>query len=182
MFSARNWKVVCANRWKLFIIWGIWNLQSIIKLLNALLSSCSSVIWTTPCGNSCLDHRRWTACLTYSLLKFSAFFFSCYPFLLCTLPFFKPPQAGVKMGRDSPQRSSGSAICRNRALLGLALYRDLSLSGSAYSQVRIMAVVGAFGSANLGGGLGGSATWETQVMSASLLLWNFAFNTISSKV
>lgn len=82
------------------------------------------------------------------------------------------------MGRDSPQRSSGSAICRNRALLGLALYRDLSLSGSAYSQVRIMAVVGAFGSANLGG----SATWETQVMSASLLLWNFAFNTISSKV
>lgn len=58
------------------------------------------------------------------------------------------------------------------ALLGLGLYRDLSFSGSAYSQVRITAIVVALRSANLSGSLGGSASWETQVMSTSLLLWS----------
>lgn len=44
-------------------------------------------------------------------------------------------------------------------------YRDLRLSGSAYSQVRIMAIAGALGCANLGGRLRGSARWEAKVTS-----------------
>lgn len=50
-------------------------------------------------------------------------------------------------------------------VLGLVQCRDLSLSGSAYSQFRIMAIAGALGSANLGGRLRGCAGWETKVMS-----------------
>lgn len=55
MFCARKWKVLLEEN---YYIWGIWNYQSIIKLLNILLVPYRCVTWTTPFGSFCLNHRR----------------------------------------------------------------------------------------------------------------------------
>lgn len=47
--------------------------------------------------------------------------------------------------RAQPRGVCAGEICKEQSLvLEVAQYRDLSLSGSVYSQVRIMAIVEAF--------------------------------------
>lgn len=149
--------------------------------MNLLWLPHSSVISTAPCVSSCLNHTLWTVSENHPLAKYRNLFFllslsALRSSIYLSLRLYRLREQGWKWVTTHPKRVPAVKFEQEQSpVKGLAQWRDLSLSGSANSQVRITAVVGAFGSANLSGGVGGSAAWEAQPMSASPLLLSFAF-------